>query len=1004
MKYISTTFISVLAIALASTSCVGTSDSPELLEAQPVIVDIPYRMAVPSEMSPTRANSSDEQALHDLQVFVFSPSGALKGYSQVTEGLAQDGSRSTVKVETTTGSAIICAIANASTTIWSVEGMDMSSMTLERLKNLSFSTGVDGVTDPTDGRFLMSGWMDDGRAVEIGPQGLLSDGEVRLRRVLSHVTVNFNAGTDAKGNAVKKLSLLKYEIHNVPKGGALFEDGRDTDAAMQDISYSQLSTQTPNQIFSYLPENIQSAPMGAVINSQKDREKNSYAADGTKSFPNAPSWSTYIVATVELETTDFVGELEYTIHLGNFSESLNDFNTLRNCRYTYDVTVNDANEFVTDVKTDDDGRAEGIIFDKNSSNVYTVDSHYGIVLSQFTAGEIKKAMAASRQATGVEGLMFQLRTWRGSTGECVIDKDGNIYKDGSKIATVTDDMGSILGVDCQWLEFVEASSGSRYDASDTFDGGNPDLWSEYVTKIGAWGYYSINGSRTVYSFPQFVSKLCSWASWASDADVSTFDCYIRENYYYEPGVTWDMFVNTDPRTAYILSSVEASADGRSMYGRLSFGVSQYSIQTAYALDKSGQIIAIGLESVDETAGKYDYSNGDNFMACTSDNDGKDARYIFGINSVAGSYDGMTLDNDGNFSQMAYGKYRTYWKVIEEANQMINNGDYTTINPIKACAIRNREFRIPGSLKPPKDESSEWMGWAEPWEMGWYLPSLEQYIGFWIGEEGLRKDSKFYQNQTSSLGNSYSSGKYLPGMMHYWTYTKGSEVFWSEEGAAFGQYGGLGDVKYVRCARLLQSYGVKDENGKGNSHGWGLDRDLVPADYYSFDSATSTVSLDNLSQDALRTVYQENELVSHNEREDGNKSAVKFQIADSYVGAKGIVTTPSWAGLKTTGTTLQDVLDKKTQCQGVYSQGGDAAGWRVPNQREMALVSILKKAGKVSFPAMTDGSGQFGYFALTSFSNPAYRAGYGIEQTNYRMYPPTSTEDTYGWIRCVRDRR
>ena len=997
------TIFTAAAIAAAA-SCNDGPDRPlALCEDIPVIVDVPYVISSPSVITPTRAMTSDEQALYDLRVFIFREDGTLKGYTHVTDGLVQNGSKSTVQVSTTTGESIICAVANSSTTIWSVQETDWEHVTLDGLKSLTFSASVEGVTNPTDGRFLMSGWMNGGASVTIGTQGLETSGEVCLRRVLSHVTVNFLAGTDAKGNAVKKLSLKKYEIHGIPMGGMLFPDGKSTSGDFQDIPYSQLSTQTPNQIVGYFPENLQSAPMSASINSQKDRERNTYSADGVKSFPNAPDNSMYVVATVELETTDFVGEVQYTIHLGDFGGSLNDFNIVRNCRYTYNVRVNDANDFVSDVTKDDDGRTEGVVFDKNSRNVYTVDSHYGVVLAQFTAGEIRKAMEASR-ATGMGyGLMFQINTWRGGTGECVIDASGNIYREGENIGTVAEAEKSlkISGVDHFWLKFVEASSNSIYDASDSFDGGTPDQWANYVvTQYWTTTYYHLD--KTVYSFPSFLQQLCKWAESASDTDTRTFDCYVRENYYYEPGVTWAMFVNRDPRTAYILSNVQTSIDGMSMYGALSFGVTQYSIQTAYATDKAGQIIAVGLESIDETAGKYptDYVT----MPLTGSNAGRDARVKFTEQTTGSS----GYDSGGSFK--LWNGY-TYWDTVEDERTAIYGGGSTSINPVKACGIRNMEFYAPGeNTTPHKNESSEWMGYAAPWEMGWFLPSLEQYTAFWIGEEALSKDARLYQKQTSAMG-SYSSDSFtadkIAGMMHYWTYTSGKEIFWAEEGAAFGAYSGKGDGRFVRCARLLQSYGVADENGIGNSqgsHGWGLDKNLMPAPYYTYASSTKIVDLENLDKSALRTVYQENELPLHNEREEANKPAERFQVADAFVGRTGIVERPDKSNFWTTSTTNKDIVEKKVTCQGTYSQDGDAVGWRVPNQRELAIQSLLLASGSLEFPYPDTGV-EYGYFSLTAYSNPSYRACYGIQQSNLRMYDPFTGGKTYpGWIRCVRDVR
>lgn len=360
-------------------------------------------------------------------------------------------------------------------------------------------------------------------------------------------------------------------------------------------------------------------------------------------------------------------------------------------------------------------------------------------------------------------------------------------------------------------------------------------------------------------------------------------CFVSENYYKD--LSWDKYVNdVDKRAFYVASKIWVSEDKRSVYAEAQYGLTQHNIQTFYDRSQAGSVTAYGCETINDEEKPGGGDTG------------------FDINEqVEGS--------NGN----------DYWN--GRANMMLDIDNFKDGKPVKtwdelkgnislriACMSRNRDLNGDGNIS--KDE------------IRWYAPATNQYAGLWIGEEIMSTESKLFNKSTKELiidiGKHESSKR-----MIYYSSTRDLESFLSEEGMTTGNYDRRNSPyrpKYVRCVRNLKSEGI------------GYNQ--IPDPYYSYDSKHKTVTLDKVDEDALNITGEQGELFDHTERDEGNKPAKKFTIAASlWTGSY------DYKGTTMTPTPPENVYNGKYWCYGRYIENNEK-NWRVPNQRELCIMSMV----------------------------------------------------------------
>ena len=359
-------------------------------------------------------------------------------------------------------------------------------------------------------------------------------------------------------------------------------------------------------------------------------------------------------------------------------------------------------------------------------------------------------------------------------------------------------------------------------------------------------------------------------------------CFVSENYY--SNLTWDQYVNNvDKRAFYVANNVWVSEDTRSVYAEAQYGLTQHNIQTFYDRRQAESVIAYGCETINDE----EKSDGD------SD---------FNLNDqVEGSNGNNDWDGRANMMQDIFSNR----KPVKTWKQLKNKEDNLYYSLRIACMRRNRDLNGDGKITED--------------EMRWYAPATQQYAGLWIGEQILSKESKLFKKSTTELDPTDDS----KNRMVYYSSTQDAESFLSEEGMATGNYDNPKSnyrPKYVRCIRNLKSGDIGYKQ--------------TPDKYFSYDSSTKTVTLNKVDQDALNITGEQRELNDHTEREEGNKPAQKFTIAAS-----------KWnTNYKDKGTTIEptaeNVYTGKYQCYDRYREKNKDTHWRVPNQRELCIMTMV----------------------------------------------------------------
>ena len=969
-KYISMFFVGMAVFS----SCADESEIVvvEKQESERAIVRLKVQQQADREVINSRA-TDDENKLYDLHFYVFNENGKLTGYEQLGGNIKSPGPED-VSIRTKTGKSYIYAVANINSgSTYSLsqvnkELLNVTSGATTTMDNADLEAIVEDATlthqqflsvqfnrtysagdhqnfspTPTDNKFMMSGYLNDGASVTIVENGIQenTDGIIKLYRILAKNTLTIN--TSGNGEFTPK----SYRLCNVPIGGVLvpsegisMANGVNADYTETktgaEVESSYQSTSTSKSFTFYYPENLQGNVNG--IDNWKERETNSYSS-GNKLFTNAPDNAAYveIIGDYVDENNKVTANVSYTIHLGNFSDEdrLGDFNVIRNNHYYYDVTVNGVNDIIAEAKIEaDNPYAEGLVIKVGDSGEHLdVDAHYESRVMTF-----KKESLQALIAEGT-GYILNISTPFGQTSETVnikYNEDAGIGKvysmTGSEICNINQLDDLFDGeADYSWMKFVKNTTSNKMDYVSDAD------ISKYPCK------YPGDNGEWLDVFELLTQLYKDAIDENNNEDEVYYTCFIDENYY--ANKSWSAYVNQEPRTMQIANNLSVSLDKKSVYAEVAYSISQRSIATFYT---NTNRIAYGTEIIDEED-KYNVRLGD-------DNRNKYTYYNNMEVKSQHDWEGWTSASVTNNGQ---GWYK---------GSQDNITTYTeNIQPLykaaaKACMSRNRDSNGNGEV----DEG----------EVKWYLASVGQYRGLYFAQDVLPADARLIsEDELEEINTRYENGGWgsdtnghnFRGKYHYYTSSdKGSAgTFWPEEGLTNNPVqASWGDsrAELVRCVRTLES------NGEGQKD---------PELYYTYDSSTRTFNLDGIKVN--RGPIDETFGV-HNEIEESNEFYTSFEVASS------------------------DYNNGRTVSMSTITGGSDPCAsygdgtWRTPNQKELALML---------FEISTLGTNNQNYGARTKFSgnDEGYYRWHNSPgfMTSGKVLNLAGT-GTSGKIRCVRDKK
>ena len=907
--------------------------------------------------SPWDPNDANERAVENLRIYIFSKAtGNLVGYKYFskddltfTDDSSQPGYDRTATVSnipTSTGEVYIYAIANARTSQYKVTDdaiLDIDESNLSHLTRTTFLSATCtrqlGSINPADNRFVMSGFANNGDPVTIARKdGTTQQAEITSptdddhKRVKLYKILSKNKITvKTEGNVTFKPEYM--EIHNVPQVYGLM---RGNNVAPSGFEAFDRIIWSENSYQFYLPANVQTAT--ASPTSFNEREMNTYdKTTGKKSFVNAPENATYVVIHGKYQGGDYAGDLSYTVHLGDFSKHPADFSVAANSNYEYTLTIKGVNNFIAESRKEtgaDDPGSEGVVIFKGT-DILEVDCHYEARVMKFSMSELNQIINVDKY-----GYILKIQTAFCETISMIVDENGNIY-DAAEFKTHHENPTVLTTV---------GTDGMPVDASKILISGNADFdWVHFVKNTGASystpnlnvGCLVQNSSTSTHS----ISDVCAYPG--KDNTQTIFE-FLRDLYKAGKEQTASYF-NATSSSVYVTCFVDENyypdknwteyvnkSEPRRMYFANELFVSADG-QSSFARAK----YVVSQKSI-WTFYKLDPTLKPFGLESVSEEKVQGVDVVKGTNSLEEPWDGRASAISNNKNK---GFYASSTK--STGKQDIYTGAY------KACMSRNRDEDGNGTI----DEN----------EIKWYLASVDQYKGMWAGEEAFDTDARLFKATESewlALKKAFGNGidaKLSP--WHYFTCSS-ANTFWAEEGCATGTNS---SATMVRCIRTLVS----------NSDG------LESAEtYYSYKDNIVELKLNDV---ALRT-HQSGGFQTYFERgKDSNKLYKKFKIASSNLPNKypkeQVISSAKGSGFI---NSTDDV------CQKAAGYGGS---WRVPNQRELSIMSAVNTSLQNLYSCTSFTGVQSGYYKGGSGNE------YGFVLSGTQM---TVAVDKDYYVRCVMD--
>ena len=434
----------------------------------------------------------------------------------------------------------------------------------------------------------------------------------------------------------------------------------------------------------------------------------------------------------------------------------------------------------------------------------------------------------------------------------------------------------------------------------------------------------------------------------------TFTAFIDENYYTqdpEGKITstylWKVFVNKPERIMHILSRTKYSTDRESIKHTAVTSFIQKSIQTMYNVNTGDELqTAWGTECIQET-GKRPFWNKEH-------------------------------NSDPTYTDTRNGRANTIklwegadWSYLDPAtNRMKDAYNYARYN----CMQRNRDLNGNGKIDPD--------------EVRWYMAAIDQLSDLWIGENSFDAEARLFKGSTweedwyvsSTVPQRYEL--YYRGGLNVRSRWDDPTVLWSSEGSSIGEMSST--TNYLKDFHSLYNTPRDHDLTKTFNYrcvrnlGIAPDSDKIPQDFAKYENGT--LSLEYLNEKSIRAYTQEAELPEHHERQADNLPWWNFEVNST---SHQLRTGPAnWIEIRNAINTGHSPCPP---------------GWRVPNQRELAL--MLSRVGNDNKWTLNN------HMSRTRFSmNPqgAYRHGFSVTNQAGKLFL-INNSDEKGGVRCVRDK-
>ena len=294
----------------------------------------------------------------------------------------------------------------------------------------------------------------------------------------------------------------------------------------------------------------------------------------------------------------------------------------------------------------------------------------------------------------------------------------------------------------------------------------------------------------------------------------------------------------------------------------------------------------------------------------------------------------------------------------------------------------------------RNRDSDGDGIIDPEELRWYIASLDQLCGLFLGDQGLSGDAQLYPIEASREPNTQiNSGAFqgvYPWRLHVVSSTAwdgaGSvpTIVWAEEGASTGEYQvhwGKQGYSPVRCVRNLGMPDATSNNIKNKGDNYPPDP-LVKVTYPSGTVNQNSVyrfDFTNMNEESRR-YYTTRELAP------GDEYSVMGRLYDGFETGASLNTGYAYQ-VKDNG--LKNVLEK-----GATFATGNNAGYRAPNVREGVVMYLYCGSGWWVNTMVSN------YYSFGELGSPVYDSGYYTWTIKSNTITVGDLENTY--IRFVKD--
>lgn len=795
------------------------------------------------------------------------------------------------------------------------------------------------IPDRNAGYFMMTGSKS---GVTIGSDGKITvpGGKILLNRLDAKIEVNVrvNPYEETNRQKVEEFTPESWQVINLPKSSFLIPNVESTSASFYNLSPKNFET-TENEVsngtstgavlhgFSfYSLENLRSGEKKKSVGGNyhhRDRRikhlddvnSENYGTYDTENgmWEYAPEKATYIIIKGELQMVvdpgltseqHLIADVTYLVHLGDFAADKDNYDVVRNTHYKYTINIKGVDNIEVEVETSNDNidgitenqpGAMGHLYEAEE-DIYTFDAHYGQRVYTIKASEVD-----------VDNMTWYVRTPFGREGIPAKDAQGNeIYND----------------LDYKWVEFM---LNDKNESTNVYSISNM--------------HYPADRSKLLNVIDMLKMVKAEAIKWKA-GKTSMFDkngeinftVFVDEFYYNEnpmnpndKDILWKKFVNQPNRLMHILCKNNRSADEESSVTGSILTIRQRSIQTPFNISQERTDLneAWGCETEDETNNLAWFYHPNERLGTLSNNH-KPSYTPDNTSSTDGLYNTACLINlvKGTGAGKSVNTTLKWDTFLDYSNRDLQLKD-AYLSGLHSVFLRNRDLDGDGIVDPE--------------ELRWYIASLDQLCGLFIGDQGISTDAQLYPIAASREPNSPISGGAFDGVYPWrlhvvsstaWNQTAGNVpiIVWAEEGASTGEYQvhyGKPAYSPVRCVRNL---GTELPTAASICvAGGNFPEDMLvnvtrPSGTVTKNSVYK-FDMRNMNKESLRAYYTTHELVPGNEYTSMSRVYDGFETGELK---QYTTTNPAYNVLKTD-----------------LEEGGSPSptGYRVPNLREGVIMHL-----------------------------------------------------------------